>query len=110
ILCVPPVAELGFQPVADEFQRFRKAGGGRPVTAHPNLDCACFVHLSSRTRSPRRKSWREIPEGEASVLATMTMQQFRMAGVIGWPVAQSRSPVLHGHWLSQYGIRGAYLP
>ena len=40
----------------------------------------------------------------------MTMQQFRMAGVIGWPVAQSRSPALHGHWLSQYGIRGAYLP
>ena len=40
----------------------------------------------------------------------MTMQQFKMAGVIGWPVAQSRSPVLHGHWLSQYGIRGAYLP
>jgi shikimate dehydrogenase len=33
-----------------------------------------------------------------------------MAGVIGWPVAQSRSPVLHGHWLSQYGIKGAYLP
>ncbi|MGV3634573.1 MAG: shikimate dehydrogenase [Pseudorhodoplanes sp.] len=37
-------------------------------------------------------------------------QSFRMAGVIGWPVAQSRSPVLHGHWLSQYGIKGAYLP
>ncbi|MET0869239.1 MAG: shikimate dehydrogenase [Pseudorhodoplanes sp.] len=40
----------------------------------------------------------------------MTMQQFNLAGVIGWPVAQSRSPVLHGHWLSQYGIKGAYLP
>ena len=37
-------------------------------------------------------------------------QSFKLAGVIGWPVAQSRSPVLHGHWLSQYGIRGAYLP
>jgi shikimate dehydrogenase len=33
-----------------------------------------------------------------------------MAGVIGWPVAQSRSPVLHGHWLSQYGVKGTYLP
>lgn len=33
-----------------------------------------------------------------------------MAGVIGWPVAHSRSPALHGHWLSQYGIKGAYLP
>jgi shikimate dehydrogenase len=33
-----------------------------------------------------------------------------MAGVIGWPVAQSRSPVLHGHWLAQYNVAGAYLP
>ena len=37
-------------------------------------------------------------------------QPFTLAGVIGWPVAQSRSPVLHGHWLSQYGIKGTYLP
>jgi len=37
-------------------------------------------------------------------------QSFRVAGVIGWPITQSRSPVLHGHWLSQYQIRGAYLP
>jgi shikimate dehydrogenase len=37
-------------------------------------------------------------------------QSFKIAGVIGWPVAQSRSPVLHGHWLKQYGVSGAYLP
>jgi len=35
---------------------------------------------------------------------------FRAAGVIGWPVMHSRSPVLHGWWLRQYGIAGAYLP
>jgi shikimate dehydrogenase len=35
---------------------------------------------------------------------------FRMAGVIGWPVAHSRSPLLHGHWLGRYGISGAYVP
>ncbi len=35
---------------------------------------------------------------------------FKLAGVIGWPVTQSRSPALHGHWLRQYGIAGAYLP
>jgi Shikimate 5-dehydrogenase len=34
----------------------------------------------------------------------------RLAGVIGWPVAQSLSPALHGFWLSQYGIDGAYVP
>ena len=37
-------------------------------------------------------------------------QPFKLAGVIGWPIAQSRSPVLHGHWLSQYGVKGSYLP
>jgi shikimate dehydrogenase len=35
---------------------------------------------------------------------------FRAAGVIGWPVAHSRSPLLHGHWLAEHGIAGAYLP
>jgi shikimate dehydrogenase len=35
---------------------------------------------------------------------------FRMAGVIGWPVFQSRSPMLHGYWLRQHGIEGAYVP
>jgi len=30
------------------------------------------------------------------------------AGVIGWPVAHSRSPKLHGFWLRQYGIAGRY--
>ncbi len=35
---------------------------------------------------------------------------FKLAGVIGWPVAHSRSPKLHGHWLAHYGIAGAYVP
>jgi shikimate dehydrogenase len=30
------------------------------------------------------------------------------AGVIGWPIAHSRSPLLHGHWLRTYGIDGSY--
>ena len=34
----------------------------------------------------------------------------RLAGVIGWPVAHSRSPRLHNHWLARHGIDGAYLP
>ena len=34
----------------------------------------------------------------------------RLAGVMGWPVAHSRSPRLHGFWLEHYGIDGAYLP
>ena len=34
----------------------------------------------------------------------------RLAGVMGWPVAHSLSPRLHGHWLRRYGIDGAYVP
>jgi len=33
-----------------------------------------------------------------------------LAGVLGWPVSHSRSPVLHGHWLARHGIDGAYVP
>jgi len=33
-----------------------------------------------------------------------------LAGIVGWPVAHSRSPRLHGFWLDQLGIDGAYLP
>ena len=34
----------------------------------------------------------------------------KLAGVLGWPVAHSRSPRLHGFWLDHYGIDGAYVP
>jgi shikimate dehydrogenase len=30
------------------------------------------------------------------------------AFVIGHPIAHSRSPMIHGHWLRQYGIEGSY--
>ena len=33
-----------------------------------------------------------------------------LAGVIGSPIAHSRSPLLHGYWLRKYGIRGLYIP
>ncbi len=33
-----------------------------------------------------------------------------LAGVIGSPVAHSRSPALHGYWLKRYGIKGHYVP
>ena len=34
----------------------------------------------------------------------------RLAGIIGWPVMHSLSPVLHGHWLAEHGIDGAMVP
>lgn len=33
-----------------------------------------------------------------------------LAGVIGSPVAHSRSPLLHGYWLNRYGLAGHYVP
>ena len=30
------------------------------------------------------------------------------ACVIGWPIAHSRSPLIHGYWLKTYGIAGSY--
>lgn len=33
-----------------------------------------------------------------------------LAGVIGHPIAHSRSPALHGFWLRRHGIKGHYIP
>jgi shikimate dehydrogenase len=34
----------------------------------------------------------------------------RLAGIMGWPVAQSLSPLLHGYWLAEHGIDGVMVP
>jgi shikimate dehydrogenase len=34
---------------------------------------------------------------------------FALAGLIGWPVAQSRSPVIQNFWLDRHGIAGRYV-
>ncbi|MBY0336858.1 MAG: shikimate dehydrogenase [Acetobacteraceae bacterium] len=34
----------------------------------------------------------------------------KLAGVLGWPVSHSRSPLLHGHWIATHGLDAAYLP
>jgi len=34
----------------------------------------------------------------------------KLAGVVGWPVGHSLSPRLHGFWLAEHGIDGAYVP
>lgn len=34
--------------------------------------------------------------------------EFRKACIIGHPVAHSRSPMIHGHWIRQYDIAGEY--
>jgi shikimate dehydrogenase len=34
----------------------------------------------------------------------------KLAGVCGWPIHHSLSPVLHSYWLRESGIAGAYIP
>lgn len=36
------------------------------------------------------------------------MAEPRKAFVCGHPIAHSRSPMIHGHWLKQYGVAGSY--
>jgi shikimate dehydrogenase len=37
-------------------------------------------------------------------------QKFILAGVMGWPIAHSRSPKIHNYWFARYGVEGAYVP
>ena len=32
-----------------------------------------------------------------------------LAGILGWPISHSRSPRVHGYWLKEYNIDGAYI-
>ena len=36
--------------------------------------------------------------------------RFLLAGVMGWPVMHSRSPVLHNYFFKHYGLAGTYVP
>jgi shikimate dehydrogenase len=36
--------------------------------------------------------------------------EFILAGVMGWPIAQSRSPVMHNYWIEKYKLNGRYVP
>ncbi len=40
----------------------------------------------------------------------MTQHRIPLAGVIGSPIAHSRSPRLHQHWLKRYALPGYYIP
>lgn len=34
--------------------------------------------------------------------------RLRAACVVGWPIAHSRSPLIHNYWLKRYGVAGEY--
>ena len=39
----------------------------------------------------------------------MSDSPFVLAGVMGWPVAHTRSPAIHNHWIAKYELKGAYV-
>ena len=39
----------------------------------------------------------------------MHPDRFLMAGVMGWPVMHSRSPLMHNYWMEQEGLAGTYV-
>ncbi len=39
----------------------------------------------------------------------MSDSKYVLAGVMGWPVAHTRSPAIHNHWIAHYGLKGAYV-
>jgi shikimate dehydrogenase len=62
----------------------------------PAILCAWPI----RTQIP----WIDIVTTDAS------SDRFVLAGVMGWPIAHSRSPLLHGFLLKQENVNGAYVP
>ena len=36
--------------------------------------------------------------------------RFLLAAVMGWPISQSRSPMLHNYWFEKHGLAGSYVP
>jgi shikimate dehydrogenase len=36
--------------------------------------------------------------------------RFLLAGVMGWPVMHSRSPMMHNYWFAKHGLAGSYVP
>ena len=39
----------------------------------------------------------------------MPEKAYCLAGVMGWPVAHSRSPLMHNYWLQKNGLAGSYV-
>lgn len=37
-------------------------------------------------------------------------EEIKLAGVVGFPVAHSKSPAMHRYWLDKYNVKGDYMP
>jgi shikimate dehydrogenase len=42
-------------------------------------------------------------------MTTAAKPAYKVAGIMGWPVGQSRSPLIHNYWIAKYGLEGDYI-
>lgn len=67
-------------------------------------------------RQKRRLTEKFDTQAISDMLALINKKQvctmdapFVLAGVMGWPVGHSRSPVIHNHWIRHHGLNGSYV-
>jgi len=63
-----------------------------------------------RVRRVGIKSCGALPNPPHSPTTPQPSDRFLLAGVMGWPVMRSRSPVLHNYFFNHYALRGTYVP
>ena len=67
----------------------------------------CSVRGES-THADRVANQRFAPR--ARIVNGPNVGQYRLAGVMGWPIVHSRSPLIHNHWFGELGLAGSYVP
>ena len=77
----------------------------RNITVIAGLDPA--IHHRAKVTDPRVK-----PGGDERSLPPWQSikDRFLLACVMGWPIYQSRSPMLHNFWFKQHDMAGSYVP
>ena len=51
-----------------------------------------------------------MPASLYTPAAMASSDRFLLAGVMGWPVMHSRSPMLHNYWFRRHELAGTYIP
>src|SRR5439155_3875916 len=93
VLDLQALAELGREPVADEFERAAKAGGRGPVTSHADLDPiahACPRGCLIATAMPEAAR----PSPNASRMPTTPVAAARSPASAGKTICPMRLPVI----------------
>src|SRR5262245_40749485 len=80
----------------------------------PDARAVSALHARARHRPPSRQAGRDIPEGRddpgEGISPMAQPDRFLLAGVMGWPIMHSRSPMLHNFWFDKYRLAGTYVP